>query len=834
MSPSNPEVASRARTGRVDFAALIVTTAARADSAHLAALTFHDHHPQVELRVVVVDDRFGAACAVRADTAFSHWHPLRADDLGITEVDFAGLAMALTPAELAIAATPLLTAELLSPTHPVVLIPDQSEVIGPLDVLLDNAERGEVARGGVALVRRRDTPVPHDGRLPDHADVVGRGRLRQDVAAFAGKGGIRALEWWAARVRLDPLLDVARLNPWRYPWLDELAVELSDLVVLCSAEIVRGYDNLDEAPDLAEASLMSFDGFDPAMPWRLSSLTGEWPRVLVSEHDEVASAVTQRASILRDQRDRSSLEDGYSWLPNGHRIDDAMRAVYRDAVISATRHSTELPPNPLHGDEFLAFRDWLTSPDPSRPQFTRHLAGLTLVRPDLEHTFGGDPGAFALWARRNAVDEGIWSPLRDESLALPARLAGQTQTNSVVANHNRPEESSGLNVVGLLSAQLGNGEHGRLFLDTLERSHIPFSVIDSDATVSERDPTLLSSHAVRGFRYDIDLLLLNADLVESALATYDRPGHPGRATAAFWAWETTEFPERYRPALERVTEVWGVSEFVADAVRPLAKHVGVAVHAMPAPMPPVRARTDRSIVAPLAARLGIPAARHVVYFSFDYFSVAERKLPWASVDAFRRAFPTPSSASDAPMLVIKSLNHEFFPVERERLLYATRGRDDIVLIERYVSAEDRDALAMRADTYMSLHRSEGFGLTIAEAMAVGTPVIATGWSGNMSFMTPHNSFVVDYELVDVDRSVRVYGGHGQWAEPSIEHAAQHIGDAIERREHALRLAMQAQTDLTNRYESGVDRAFVLDRVRALRRTHAETIDELVQPPSRSM
>jgi Glycosyl transferases group 1 len=827
MSPSNSEAAARARTGRVDFAALIVTIAARADSASIAAVTFHEHHPQVQLRVVIVDDRFGVASDVQSDVRneFAHWHPLRADDMAVSEAELASLAMALTPEELAVAATPMLVLELISSTHPVVLIPDDCEVVGPLDVLIDHAERG-----GVAVVRRRDSPLPHDGRLPDHADLVRRGRFRQDVAAFAGTGGMQALDWWAARVRLDPLLDVARLNPWRYPWFDELAVELSHLVTVCPARIARSFENIDEQPELDGASLLIFDGFDPTRPWQLSAAAGDWPRVLISDHHDLGARVTKRAAMLGQPPVRSSLEDGFSWLPNGHAIDDAMRAVYRDALIFARRHSTEPPPNPLNAEEFLAFRDWLMSPDPTRPQFTRHLAGLAMVRPDLETTFGGDPGAFALWARRNAVDEGIWSPLRDEPLVRPTRLG---DSGAIV--DQRTLETSGLNVVGLLSAQLGNGEHGRLFLDTLERTHIPFSIVDSDATVSKRDPSLLSGHAARGFLYDVDLLLLNADLVESALATFDRPGHPGRATAAFWAWETTVFPERYRPALQRVTEVWGVSEFVADAIRPLAEHVGVSVHAMPAPMPIVRVRTDRSIVSPVAARLGIPISRHVVYFSFDYFSVAERKLPWASVDAFRRAFPTESMASDAPMLVIKSLNHEFFPLERERLLYAARGRQDIVLIERYVSAEERDALVMRADIYLSLHRSEGFGLTLAEAMALGTPVIATGWSGNMSFMTPQNSFVVDYELVDVDRSVRVYGGLGEWAEPSIDHAASCIGDAIERRNHSLQLATQAQADLTRRRESGVDSAFVLDRLRALRRTHAQAVDGVaVHLPPRSL
>ncbi len=127
---------------------------------------------------------------------------------------------------------------------------------------------------------------------------------------------------------------------------------------------------------------------------------------------------------------------------------------------------------------------------------------------------------------------------------------------------------------------------------------------------------------------------------------------------------------------------------------------------------------------------------------FDFHSVIERKNPIGVIEAFRKAFAPESGAS----LVIKCINRETQPDEYDRLRFAARGHPDVHIIDRYVSAQEKDAMLAASDCYVSLHRSEGFGLTPAEAMYLGKPVIATGYSGNLDYMTPENSYLVDYEL----------------------------------------------------------------------------------------
>ena len=123
-------------------------------------------------------------------------------------------------------------------------------------------------------------------------------------------------------------------------------------------------------------------------------------------------------------------------------------------------------------------------------------------------------------------------------------------------------------------------------------------------------------------------------------------------------------------------------------------------------------------------------------------STIQRKNPVGLIEAFRRAF----AAGEGPRLLIKTINAPLRPLHEEALLDAAQGRPDIHIVDRSLTAEEMDGLIAGCDCYVSLHRSEGFGLTMAEAMAVGKPVIATAYSGNVDFMNRDNSLLVDYEL----------------------------------------------------------------------------------------
>jgi hypothetical protein len=166
------------------------------------------------------------------------------------------------------------------------------------------------------------------------------------------------------------------------------------------------------------------------------------------------------------------------------------------------------------------------------------------------------------------------------------------------------------------------------------------------------------------------------------------------------------------------------------------------------------------------AQLSLPEG-FLFLFVFDYASLFERKNPLAIVDAFTRAF----DEGDGATLVLKCINHERNPSSHARLVAATAARPDVHVIDRTVAPAEKDAMIAACDCYVSLHRSEGFGFTMAEAMWLGRPVIATGYSGNRDYMTHENSYLVDFQLVPIGDGVDPYPPDGVWAEPDVGHAA---------------------------------------------------------------
>lgn len=154
---------------------------------------------------------------------------------------------------------------------------------------------------------------------------------------------------------------------------------------------------------------------------------------------------------------------------------------------------------------------------------------------------------------------------------------------------------------------------------------------------------------------------------------------------------------------------------------------------------------------------------------FDALSIVERKNPWGAIRAFERAFPEAVRRGRC-RLVIKVVNLHFFPPEARRLREEMK-RVDGILIEDHLHRLRTNALIAACDVYLSLHRTEGYGLTIAEAMYLGKPVIAPAYSGNMDFMTPDNSYMVPYRLVKLERDYPPYDRGNVWAEPDSDAAA---------------------------------------------------------------
>ncbi|HEX4766820.1 MAG TPA: glycosyltransferase [Lichenihabitans sp.] len=231
---------------------------------------------------------------------------------------------------------------------------------------------------------------------------------------------------------------------------------------------------------------------------------------------------------------------------------------------------------------------------------------------------------------------------------------------------------------------------------------------------------------------------------------------PGRYNIGVWAWEspTTPPPPSWARALPAFDEIWAPSRYTADCLAAtMAIRATVVPHAVEA-------------VAPALGRdrLGLTPGAFLFCFVLDGLSNVERKNPLGAVRAFFRAFPDGGAEL---ILKARNLRRELI----DAIMTEAAGRPGVHLRLGTESRAETLGLIAAADAYLSLHRAEGFGLTVAEAMALGKPVIATGYSGNMEFMGEATAYPVRYTLTTTDRPNGDYAAGTTWAEPDIDHAA---------------------------------------------------------------
>ena len=468
----------------------------------------------------------------------------------------------------------------------------------------------------------------------------------------------------------------------------------------------------------------------------------------------------------------------------GAEIDAPLRELYRSAVLGNSGLAGSGPPDPFDRERAEDLREWLTDAAPDGGP-GRYLCAIHRTGPDLQRVLPNVPGThtpgFLDWVRHHGTAEGYPTEVVDLALARmdPPRPP------------RRGRAVPGVNVVGFLRGELGIGESARLMLSALRAAQVPCTTVAIDRHLASRQNAAFDEVLAQPEQpaFDTSLICVNADLTQTVAATIpellDRSYRIG-----MWYWEVEAFPAEQHGGFAHVDEVWVATDFVRAAIEPTS----------PVPARTITPPLPQRGAAPTITRaeLGLPE-RPIFLFSFDYLSTAERKNPEGLVYAFTSAF----APGDGPVLVIKSINADRRPGEAERLRLRAAAEADVVLLEEYLDASHCDALVALCDCYVSLHRSEGLGLTMAEAMAWGKPVIATNYGSNLQFMTDENSFLVPWRPTTIPAEAEPYPAGGVWADPDLDAAARLMRAVIDEPEIALARGARAAADIATMHSAAV-------------------------------
>ena len=360
----------------------------------------------------------------------------------------------------------------------------------------------------------------------------------------------------------------------------------------------------------------------------------------------------------------------------------------------------------------------------------------------------------------------------------------------------------GLNLAGLFRSENGLGESARLLVAAVRDAGIPFTTITYTRSPS-RQGHPFAEHGPGRPIYDVNIVAVNADHTVSFAADMGPDFFKDRYTIGTWAWETDELPPRLLGSLDYVDEVWMPSEYSRRAA---ARVTDKPTFTFPHPVVQPQFPTDLGREA-----LGMPPG-YTFLFCFDFMSTSQRKNPVGLVTAFKQAF----AEGEGPQLVIKSANGSHRPDDREELVRAIGGRRDITLIDRYVPAGWIPAMIAACDCYISLHRSEGFGLTLAEAMLLGKPTVGTNYSGNLEFMTEENSYLVRTAEVEVGPGIPIYPPHGRWGQPDLADAARIMREIAADPGTARQRGARAREDILANHSVAARSRLLRERFAAIR------------------
>lgn len=480
-----------------------------------------------------------------------------------------------------------------------------------------------------------------------------------------------------------------------------------------------------------------------------------------------------------------------------------------DQILVALSQRPDAPAQPA---EFLRWCNEVSPDDP--PRISRFLFALFRSRADLQEAFLGiylDPlarDAFLTWAHHFAEAE----------TGAPRSLIPRLPAEHVGGVYLSVARVRCVGVLGYLRAVHGLGAAARRMVELIELAGEDICTYTYDHTLAPRLP-----------RWDLETRLDNSvsvsalpDVLLSVLAPHELARVPtilgdravdGALRIALCFWETETLPSGLAGAFSGTHEVWVTSEFTARAIREAIRGtIPVLVMPIGASLPTLSSaavrRVNRASWSARLASRGVIDTTTVVAQIFDYSSGVQRKNPLGLARVWRDAFPDPDPGAQALLFKTVGSSVRLDDATWLREQVAALGRTDICFVDEALPTDQQSALFDRIDVVVSLHRAEGYGLVLLEAMYRNIPVVASAYSGNLAFMNDTNSWMVPCTRTILATDDGPYPAGSQWGEP----------------DHASAVAQLSAVVRGLRHQDSVDAQIVSQRVVSARLAVSPLID----------
>lgn len=816
--------------------------------ARVLAQSFLDRVPDGQFFVLLVDRNDG-----HIDPSAEPYTLVEAED--VTKVpDIASFLFKYTLLEANTAIKPYFLEQLFEEHGLESLIYFDPDILitGSLDELADL-----LGTHNVVLTPHLTTPIA-DNALPGELQILQAGTYNLGFVALRGGDTSRQLlRWWQGHLYEDCVVRIDRGLFVDQKWMDLVPGLYEGVHIHRHPGYNAAYWNLhgrtvtrvDTPEGPHDLGYRSND--EPLIFFHFSGIQPDHLEPVSKHQDRFRLGDIGAAADLYRLYGQKVFDAGYAeckpWpyafgrFDNGVAIPNAARSLYLGASPALRRRFG----NPFEAGGEQSFFRWLQEPaagaSKTSPYLTRLLAHIHGSRGDLTSSFpdvaGKDFPAFSSWIadygrHELKLDPAFLGTLFRESRATlltadglkrrvknrlkrllhspVGRSAKETVKNALGAERFRALKSKvrptppvadaapspivsrrlplpptlehpGINLVGYLQAETGMGEAARSLARALESAGIPTSLHSLDLNVLARQGDASFAPLESEFPHDINLFVLNADQVEPVYHHLGAEVFAGRFNVGFWLWELELFPDVYRPAFDVLHEVWTPSTFCLDAMSAIAP---VPVRRVPLPV-----EVDPEIHFD-RAHFDLDDGTFVFFYMFNFLSYIERKNPLAAVRAFRQAF----GDDDRAMLLLKTSQGDFEP-EAKAVIEAEIGDANVRLLDTYLDRSEINALTALTDAYVSPHRSEGYGLTLAEAMAHGKPVIATPYSGNTDFFGVHNGLPVAHRLVELTDDAGPYPKGARWADVDIDDLARQMRRLVDDPDLGRSLGARAREDI---------------------------------------